>query len=127
MRAWVRRARVGGEVIIGRLPQGKKLRSIRCAANVVNDDYRFEGKDIFVHVHFDWTTQVLVAIATTASELKDPNNAEKWKEQIPDAYASRMVFCVEKFSTLLASCCRVEVVKGRGAFLMRSPFLTSLT
>ncbi len=87
MRAWVRRARVGGEVIIGRLPQGKKLRSIRCAANVVNDDYRFEGKDIFVHVHFDLTTQVLVAIATTASELKDPNNAEKWKEQIPDAYA----------------------------------------
>jgi hypothetical protein len=42
MRAWVRRARVGGEVIIGRLPQGKKLRSIRCAANVVT---RVRDKD----------------------------------------------------------------------------------
>mgnify|MGYP006990172953 CR=1 FL=1 len=38
-----------------------------------------------------------------------------------------MVFCVEKFSALLASCCNVEVVKGRGAFLTLSPFFTSVT
>ena len=37
-----------------------------------------------------------------------------------------MVLEVEKFSTLLASCCRVEVVKGRGALRVRSDFLTSV-
>ena len=34
---------------------------------------------------------------------------------------------VEKFNALDASCCSVLVVKGRGAFLVRSPFFTSST
>ena len=38
-----------------------------------------------------------------------------------------IVFCVEKFNTLLASCCKVDVVNGKGAFLILSPFFTSST
>ena len=38
-----------------------------------------------------------------------------------------MVFWVEKFSVLEASCCRVLVVNGSGAFFTRSPIFTSLT
>ena len=41
--------------------------------------------------------------------------------------ARRIVFCVEKLSDLLASCCKVDVVNGSGAFLLRVPFLTSFT
>ena len=39
----------------------------------------------------------------------------------------RIVFWVGKFSCLLASCCSVEVVKGRGALRIRSLVFTSLT
>ena len=38
-----------------------------------------------------------------------------------------MVFWVEKFSALEASCCSVLVVNGSGAFFVRSPIRTSDT
>ena len=41
--------------------------------------------------------------------------------------ANRMVFWVEKFRILLASCCNVEVVKGSGAFFILSDCLISST
>ena len=41
--------------------------------------------------------------------------------------AIRIVFCVEKFKVLAASCCNVLVVKGSGAFLTLSLFLISST
>ncbi len=79
-RAWVRSIRAG-ESKYAYLEKGQNIRSVRCAANVINTDYRADGRDIFVHIQFLWQERKVIAIATTASEIPKYNSPNDWKSK----------------------------------------------
>lgn len=91
MRAWMRGIQAAGDVKCGKLSGNVNVRSLRCAANVVNDDNRQDGKGFFIHVHYCWKHQVAVAVAVTSEEhereLNTPGYANEWKKKIPKDYA----------------------------------------
>ena len=91
MRACMRGIQAAGEVKCGMLSGKVNVRSLRCAANVVNDDNRQGGKGIFIHVHYCWKQQVAVAVAVSSEEhereLNTPGYANEWKKKIPKDYA----------------------------------------
>ena len=91
MRAWMRGIRAAGEVKFGKLSGKVNVRSLRCAANVVNDDNRVDGKDFFIHIHYCWKQQVAVAVAVSLeerkTELNTPGYANEWKKKIPKDFS----------------------------------------
>ncbi len=79
-RAWVRSIRLG-EVKYAHLAEGQNIRSVRCAANVINSDYRDDKRDIFVHIQYMWQERMVKGIATTASEIQNYISPNEWKSK----------------------------------------------
>lgn len=79
-RAWVRSVRAEKTgVKVASLSKGQRLETVRCAANVVNTNYRLDGIDYFVHIHYNYEDNTIKAIGSLASELENYNK-DDWKE-----------------------------------------------
>lgn len=80
-RRWVRSVRLG-EVKCAHLATGQNIRTVRCAANVINSDRRDDGRDLFIHIRYEWQERIVIAYATTLSEIKNYDSPYDWKAKI---------------------------------------------